>query len=215
LTAGHTSDDRPINQPPLDEVLRVALSPQIAHELIAAPVIIEDFDCPDLGGSSTRDLVTIFIDRTIAKARPTLKRTKLRYEEWRSAVALHEQFEVILHRLLGLQYDAPGLNPTHHIPDSAHGFATGLEHWYVRHKLKRDPAEYEDDLSGLIDRAEVEHIKKPPLDLACFAYFDEPDARDIAILKRLAQLGVKDAMPEEHPLSRMARELVEKSAVTA
>lgn len=209
MTAGHaTSDDGPVNQPPLDEVLRLATSPDIARELIPAPVIIEDYGCPNLGGSSIRDLITVFIDRTIAKKRPTLKRTKLTWEQWRSSIALHEQFENILHRKFGMRYDAEGKLPNG-LPDSAHGFATGLEHWYVATKLHADPALYEKDLAEFIDESEVEKIKKPPPDLACFPYFQAPDARDIRILKRLAELGVIDAMAEEHPLSRQARELVE------
>jgi hypothetical protein len=201
MTAGHvTSDDTPVNQPPLDQVLQIALLPQIARQLIAAPVIIEDFDCPNLGGSSTQSLIRIFVDRTIAKARPTLKRTKLRYEQWRSSIALHEQFEVILHQLLGLQYDAPGfkeIGPIR-IPNSAHGFATGLEHWYVAEQLHADPALYEKDLAEFIDESEVEDITEPPPDLACFPYVEAPDARDVLILQRLAKLGVADAM--HHPV---------------
>ncbi len=186
------SDDRPLWMPSPQEFQALISHPEILNELKWAPVIIEDFDVPDLGGSSTNPgLVKVFIDRTVAKKRPTLKRTKLPYAYWRSSVGLHEQIENILHRMLKMPYDVPG-------GPSAHGYATALEHHYVREKFKVDPAKYEDDLDEFVSHSEGEDIEKPPIDLACFPYFDQPDARDLKILKRLASLGVKDALPQSH-----------------
>lgn len=199
MTAHHPrfhSDDRPLWEPSPEEFHRLIFSPDILHAMLWAPVIIEDFDVPDLGGSSTNPgLIKIFIDRALAKKKPTLKRTKLPYAYWRSSVALHEQIENILHRKLKMPYDVPG-------GPSAHGYATILEHYYVREKFKVDPAAYEDDLDAFVRESEIEDVKKPPLDLACFPYFDAPDARDLKILKKLASLGVVDAMPHDkfHPM---------------
>ncbi len=189
------SDDHPLWMPSPQEFDQVVNSPEILRELKWAPVIIEDHDVPDLGGSSTKPgLIKIFLDRQVAKKRPTLKKTRLPWEFWRSAVALHEQIERILHGL-GMPYDVEG-------GPSAHGFATALEHRYVKEKLGADPKDYEADLGALIANAEAEDIKDPPLDLACFPYFDQPDVRDLKILKRLAELGVVDAMPKDkfHPM---------------
>ncbi len=166
----------------------------IAAELIWPPIIIEDYDVPDFGGSSINPgLIRVFIDRSVARRRPTLKRTKLTFEEWRSAVALHEQFESILHRQCGMPYD-PQSGP------SSHGYATALEHLFVRSKLQRDPKLYEQDLAEFIVESEAEDVKYPPPDLACFPYYDSPDARDIKVLKRLSELGVVDA---QHPAQKI------------
>lgn len=199
MTSAHprfAEDDHPVNEPSPADVMAMLQAPDITAELVFPPLIIEDFDVPDFGGSSTNpQLVKVFIDHRIAKARPKLKRTGLTYEEWRPAVALHEQFENVLHRLRKMAYDPPD-------GPSAHGFATVLEHLFVRQKLDADPDAYEADLAELIDETEAEDIRNPPLDLACFPYVDEPDARDLRILKRLAELGVVDAMHQDgdfHP----------------
>lgn len=199
MTAHHRrfqSDDRPLWMPSPQEFEQVVNSQEVLRELKWAPVIIEDFDVPDLGGSSTQPgLVKIFIDRHIAKLRPTLKKTKLPWEYWRSSVALHEQIENILHRMFKMPYDVEG-------GPSAHGFATALEHRYVKEKFNIDPQHYEEDIDPFVNESESEHIKDPPLDLACFAYYESPDARDLKILKRLAALGVVDALPKDefHPM---------------
>jgi hypothetical protein len=188
------SDDRPINLPTEAQVLALVQEPDISAELVWPPVIIEDYDVPDFGGSSINPaLIRVFIDRSVARRRPTLRRTGLTFEEWRSAVALHEQFENILHRKRGMHYD-PAAGP------SSHGHASVLEHVFVGLKLQRDPKLYEEDLAEFIVESEAEDIKHPPPDLACFPYYDSPDARDIRILKRLAELGVIDA---QHPAQKI------------
>lgn len=193
MTSAHPrfADDHPVAEPSPADLAAMLQAPDIAAELMFPPLIIEGFDVPDFGGSSTSpQLVKVFIDARIAKARPKLKQTGLTYEEWRPAVALHEQFENVLHRLRKMKYEP------------AHGFATAFEHLFVRTKLGADPIAYEADLAALIEETEAEDIKNPPLDLACFPYTDDPDARDIRILKRLADLGVVDAMHQEgefHP----------------
>ena len=193
MTSGRhkPADDAPRYVPSEDEVRAVLAHPAIAAQMCWAPVIIEDFDCPDLGGSSTApELIVTFMDRSIAKAKPKLKRTGLEYEQWRSAIGLHEQFERLTHHVFGWPYDVDG--------PSCHGYATALEHMQVKHKLNADPQAYEDDLADLIDAAESEVITKPALDLWCFPYYSDPDERDVRILQRLAELGVKDAM--HHPV---------------
>jgi hypothetical protein len=49
-----------------------------------------------------------------------------------------------------------------------------------------------------LDPAQLEKITSAPRDLDCGPYYDDPDHKDIRILRRLAELGVVDAL---HPMA--------------
>jgi len=190
MTAGRPR--RHLAEHHVNEVRRFLAEPDIARAMSQPPELVDDKQVPDFGGSSVEPNEfggpkRVFIDRDVAKVKPTLKRTGLTYDQWIQGIILHEWFENVLVRLRGMTYDP------------AHEFAECREHMFVRDELQRDPADYEADLKKLIHETEAEDIEDPPLDLACFPYFSDPDKRDVTTLKRLAQLGVTDAQHPHHP----------------
>lgn len=147
------------------------------------------YDVPDLAGYSV-DAGTIYFDRHTG---PLADAPGMRREQVGDCLAVHEHTEKTLIDVLGYSYAA------------AHEMATAAEHEAVR-ALHVDPAAYEKALAPFIKRAELQRIEKPPLDLDCHPYYEDPDAQDLKILQRLAELGVKDA---QHPQVKLSHAVVQ------
>lgn len=76
--------------------------------------------------------------------------------------------------------------------EGAHEFATAGEHEKVR-SFGGSPIKYERGLKKIIAFCEQKTPHKPPLDLACAPYLDDPDSDDKRVLAALKQFGVQDA----------------------
>lgn len=139
------------------------------------------FDVPDLAGYSTNGR-TVFIDRSF-KPKEGLEGIEI------DALTQHEHVEKTLIDVLGYSYSA------------AHEMATTAEHRILL-RSGVHPDVYEKALKPFIKRAEHEKITKPPLDLDCHPYYDDPDSQDLKILAHLAKLGVADAQHPQHKLEQ-------------
>ena len=184
----------------LAEVAHFLNDPRVIKYLSKPKVIDEDHDVPDFAGYSI-DGGTIFLDRHLASAAPVIAGTQ--YEVWKQA-------------LIGPTDWKPGA-PSGHEPvekaaillghdyaDAHEDYATPSEH-LVLVSLRINPTRYEKELRPFIKRTEIERIENPPLDLDCHPYWDHPDANDLRVLKRLAELGVTDAV---HQISKLPHEAV-------
>lgn len=160
------------------ELARLMAIPAVAERMAQRPSTSITHDVPDLAGYST-DGDTIYIDKDFAKsgARGLFQ-----------PLFEHEHVEKTLIDVLGYSYAA------------AHEMATAAEHKLVRDK-GLDPAAYEKELAPFIKRTEHEKITNPPKDLDCHPYYEHPDAQDLKILARLAELGVVDA---QHPRQKIS-----------
>jgi hypothetical protein len=161
--------------------------------------IVEDFDIPDLAGYSTNGR-RLFVDRHLAQARPDI--AGLPYDQWIQALVGvdlkrnrcgHEPAEKAAIDVWGYSY-----------PGAHEDVAEPNEHEMAK-AIGLDWARYVPELKPWIKRVEAERIERPPHDLDCHPYYDDPDADDIRILRRLAELGVVDAQHPLHDGSRMTR----------
>lgn len=167
------------------ELARLMAIPAVAKRVAQRPNVDREYDVPDLAGYSV-DGGTVYIDRHF-KPKQGLERLKI------EGLVQHEHVEKTLIDVLGYTYAA------------AHEMATTAEHKLVQH-LGFNPSIYEAALKPFIKRAETEKIIKPPLDLDCHPYYENPDAQDLKILARLAELGVKDA---QHPQVKLDQKTVQ------
>lgn len=173
------------------ELARFWSDPDILAHLAQPHEVVEDFDIPDLAGYSTNGR-RLFVDRHLAQARPDI--AGMPYEQWIQVLVGvdlkvnrcgHEPAEKAAIDVWGYAYTAAHEDIAE---PNEHEFAKGIGlDWpaYVR------------ELKPWIKRAEHELIERPPPDLDCRPYYDDPDADDIRILRRLAGLGVIDA---QHPM---------------
>lgn len=166
------------------ELARLMVIPAVAQRLHGPIQLSLDFDVPDLGGYSV-DGKKIFIDKDAARQLDAKDK---------EGIIRHERTEKALIDALGYTYAA------------AHEMATTAEHEWVNTWAGNTPAAYESRLKPFIKRAEHEKIQNPPLDLDCHPYYEDPDAQDLKILARLAELGVKDA---QQPQVKLRHELVQ------
>lgn len=155
------------------------------------------YDVPDLGGYSIKP-GTIYIDRDAAKDDkliPWLDALTL-YDPGEELIG-HEVAEKAIMDVWGYDYEA------------AHEIATALEHDVVTRDLGGDWDKYQKLLAPIIKRAETDAIEHPPRDLDCRPYYQDPDAQDIKILKKLRDRHVPDAFHQDgefHPSKIGARE---------
>jgi hypothetical protein len=179
----------------LGELDRFWSDPQIIAWLSRPHEVISDFDCPDLAGYST-DGSRLYVDRHLAKAAPSIGSKP--YKTWLPVLvgidhqnkrAGHEPAEKAAIDVWGYSY-----------PAAHEDIATPNEHEYAK-SLGIDWVAESKTLQRWVKRAEVERIEKPPLDLDCRPYYEDPDANDLKVLKRLAELGVVDAM---HPAKKLS-----------
>lgn len=158
--------------------------PAVAVRMAQKPVINEECDVPDLAGYSV-DGRTVYIDRHFAESQ--LAQSDKPY------LVVHEHVEKTLIDVLSYSYA------------QAHEMATAAEHQAVGHS-DYNAKSYEKALAPYIKRAELEKITNPPMDLDCHPYYEDPDAQDLKILARLAELGVKDA---QHPQVKLSHAVVQ------
>jgi hypothetical protein len=175
----------------LAELDRFWADPQIRDYLSEPSEVVEDFEVPDLGGYS-KDGARYYIDAHLAAAKPEFD--GIPYATWRNALVGvdlkvnrcgHEPAEKAAIEVWGYGY-----------PGAHEDVATPNEHRAAT-SIGLDWARYGAFLKPWIKRAASEKITRPPPDLDCRPYYDEPDHDDIRILRRLAELGVVDAA---HPL---------------
>lgn len=164
------------------ELARLMAIPAVAQRTTGPIQLVLDFDVPDLGGYSV-DGKKVFIDKDAAR--------KLDAKDIEGIIR-HERTEKALIDVLGYSYAA------------AHEMATTAEHEWVNTWVGNSPAAYEARLKPFIKRSEHEKITNPPFDLDCHPYYEHPDAQDLKILARLAELGVKDAQQPQKKLSHEA-----------
>lgn len=177
------------------ELQRFWSDPQIIAWLSRPHEVISDFDVADLAGYST-DGSRLYVDRHLAKAAPKIDGKS--YQIWlpilvgidgRNKHAGHEPSEKAAIDMWGYSY-----------PAAHEDVANPNEHEFAK-SLGIDWATENKQLAPWIKRTEVERIEKPPLDLDCRPYYEDPDANDLKVLKRLAELGVVDARHQGKKLS--------------
>lgn len=182
------------------ELERFFSDPKIAAYLNAQPWTVDtDHDVPDLAGYSVSP-GKLYVDRGLAKAKPFIGR--IPFDEWIKALVGvdyqkrkmgHEPAEKAALDIWGYSYE------------TAHeDVATPCEHEIVI-ALPLDWALYSKGISPWVKRAELETIVNPPLDLDCRPYYQDPDANDLKVLRRLRELGVHAAFGE-HPQTQRARD---------
>jgi hypothetical protein len=159
--------------------------------LYAKPVELDtSHDIPYAGGISV-DGRTVHIDHTLyAEVMNGAVRVRgMTPKQLVRAWIEHEHTEKSL---------SDGDNPVD-VYQAAHGFATAKEEEFVR-LLGRDPAAYEEAIRPALERCLARDPRNPPRDLWCGPYLDEPDARDLVILRIFRAKGVVDA----HKVSKIS-----------
>lgn len=169
------------------ELDRFFSDPRIAAFLARSWTVDDRHDVPDLAGYSVVP-GTLFVDRHLARLHPPINGKP--YSVWLPALVAtdygkrvvgHEPAEKAVLDVWGYGYEG------------AHeDVATPCEHLVTR-SIGLDWNRYSRALRPFIRRAELEDITDPPLDLDCRPYWQDPDANDLRVLRRLAELGVKDA----------------------
>jgi hypothetical protein len=153
-------------------------------ELYSRKVALDtDHDIPYGGGNSV-DGETVYIDRRLYRELMNY-RTEVRGMTARQivqAICEHEHTEWAV--------DA-GDNPVD-VYLAAHGFAIAAEHKFVR-MLSIDPDRYERCIAPALERCLRREPENPPRDLWCGPYLDDPDKRDLALLRIFRAKNVADA----------------------
>lgn len=174
------------------ELERFWSDPAILAWLSKPHEVVSSYDVPDLCGYST-DGKRLYVDRHLAQAKPRV--AAVPYSTWIPVLigidvphhrAGHEPAEKAAIDVWGYSY-----------PAAHEDIANPNEHEYAK-ALGIDWAAENNALKPWIKRTELERIEKPPLDLDCRPYFEDPDANDIKILRHLQKLGVKDAQHVPH-----------------
>lgn len=147
------------------------------------------------GGGNSIDRKVVYIDRTLYQEvmDGAFAKSGLTGQQIITLWLLHEHVELCI-----LQGDNPvdTYEPAHHR-------ALRLEHDGLLVILGRDRAiekiaTYEEAIWPGLLRAYHRPIKKPPLDLWCGPYLDDPTPRDEEILAELRKAGVVDARKRSH-----------------
>jgi hypothetical protein len=142
-------------------------------------------DIPYAGGVSV-DGKTVYIDRTLYRDVMSGK-VKVRGMSPRQLIACwseHEHTEKTID---------DGDNP---VDDylAAHGMATAKEHESVELILGKGKADgYEDQITQALKRCMARDPADPPKDLWCGPYLDNPEPRDLELIRIFKAKGVKDA----------------------
>ena len=157
MSAGHAHKNPNLKH--AAELHDLMQDPAVAAELAKPYRVDEQYDIPYLAGYS-KDGATIYIDRSLAAARPSIG--DVPYESWRFALESHEHLEKVL--IDQKQYDY----------QAAHEFATVGEHEVVRSLGLRTVA-YERALKPFIATDATKQIENPPPDLDLTPYEDEGD----------------------------------------
>lgn len=177
-----------------DTLERFFTDQAIADYIAQQPWIVNgEYDVPDLAGYSVKP-GTLYIDRLLAKDKPKIDGKS--YDEWlptlfgadyANRMIGHEVAEKAALDVWGMDYD-----------HAHHDVALPCEHeCYTR--LGMDWKRGQKQLAPWIRRTELEDITKPPPDLDCRPYYQDPGQNELRILKRLAKLGVTDAQHKVHP----------------
>jgi hypothetical protein len=178
------------------ELDRFWADPKIRDYLSRPLEVVTDRDVPDLAGYATFDpkMFRLYVDRHLAAAKPDIAGRP--YDEWiKTLVGLdlaneqigHEPAEAAAIDVWGYSY-----------PGAHEDVATPAEHSFAKY-LGIDWRADEKELAPWIKRTEIEKIERPPLDLNCAPYYDDPDRDDLHILKRLRELHVVDAFHQDGP----------------
>lgn len=195
MSAGHAHKHP--NERHATELKKLLVDPD-TQRLLASPSRV-DFahDLPYLAGYSVqRDPVQVYyLDQDFAAAAKNgqVKVPGMTPEQILLAVLKHEKTEKTL-------LDAPNNIDTY---QSAHEMATLAEHELVK-SFGVTPLLYERGLAEIIKVCQKKPIVKPPLDLDCSPYLDDPDATDKRILAQFKKFGVGDA-------SKLAKKTVDYS----
>jgi hypothetical protein len=136
------------------------------------------------GGGNSVDGRTVYVDRRLCQEIRSY-RVNIRGMTSRQIIQAfleHEHTEWAI--------DA-GDNPVD-VYAAAHGFAIAKEHQFVRH-LRVDPQRYEDGLAPALRRCLARDPGRPPRDLWCGPYLDDPTPRDKELIRIFRAKGVEDA----------------------